>query len=89
MERSEAAGAPHVGFTCGGFDFEPLISLGFFCGPCCKGALNDWIDREKSWFSFRVEGEAAPGPVIGMLDQLSCHWIGMHVFEFLSSFLAL
>src|SRR6266571_4737292 len=74
--RRRSVGAPHVGFTCGAFDLVVPISL-----------LPNRIDGDQCGFSLLIERPTAPRPIFGMLHQLSCNWIRMHIVKLLAKFL--
>src|SRR6266853_5004769 len=69
-------GAPHVGFTCGGFRSR-----------CSQSLSADGIDFDQPGLSLRIERPTAPRPILRMLYQLSCNRIRMHVVELLTNFL--
>ena len=48
--------------------------------------LPDGVDRGQSRLLCGVEGEAAPGPVSGVGDQLALQRVHMHVVQFFDSF---
>ncbi len=75
--NSICGGAPHVGFTCGDFDLGVPISL-----------LPNRIDGDQCGFSLLIERPTAPRPIFGMLHQLSCNWIRMHIVKLLAKFLS-